>query len=210
MNREELINWCNRHLPTKKQYELETLLRETSASSELLWVMGGVFRELEEENHQLFEAWFWESWLGLGAFSAEEQAVLKYYFPLRGLLISDTQKSHCLSTVFGVPIELKKKGEKYLSDNDAPYIQEGELFEHQIFTARLVQQFTVKVGPIEATYLPEWMPGGQRRHFLTKGLFPLLLPSSGEVSIEILSDVEFVHDSNAKVPVYWNQNFKLA
>ena len=114
-----------------------------------------------------------------------------------------------MSTVFGIPLVLRSQEKRIAEKIGIPYLLEGELFEMRAFEPTYIQRFDIIVGPIEATHLPAWMPGGQQRRFLSSGLLPLLLPPAREVDIEILSDKAFVYESTDETPVYWDQNFKL-
>ena len=208
MRQHQYFNWYSYFLPTERQYELASLLEDVSPSSEMLRVMGDVFAEQQTQITLLLEDWFWNAWPGLTSFSKDEQAILKYFYPLYSLLQTNAQKSHCLATVFDIPVRIQELEEQCRFDGSVHYLQEGQLFEERVFTCSLVKQFVVQIGPIHAIHLSDWMPSGQKRQFLSRGLLPLLLPPNRDVKIEILSNEHVAHESTVEIPVYWDQNFQ--
>lgn len=209
MNEEQIIQWIHLHLPSPRQRDLVELLGGSSAAGELLREVGEALVEQRARNMQLLEEWFWKAWPGLSSFTRREQAILRYYFPLRRLIITDAQRSHCLTTIFGLPCRLQAVKPVFQSDQYA-YLREGDYYE--VMEEPLIdpdkKQYSIEIGPVDASKLPDWMPGGKHRIFLENGLLPLLLPTDYRVSIDILSDSSAAHDFIENAPVYWDQNFQ--
>lgn len=206
---EALIQWINLHLPSSRPQDLMEILSGNSAAAELLIETGEALAACRMQHMQILEDWFWNAWPGLSSFTRQEQTILRYYFPLCRLIVTDLQRSHCLTTIFRLPCRIRETGPVFQFDHSS-YLQEGENYEKAEDTAlnRSKRRFLIEIGPVDAAVLPDWTPGGKHRAFLENGVLPMLLPAGSTAEISMLSDTPAAHDFTENTPVYWDQNFQ--